>query len=92
MKIGVVHQISDPERALEHGQTLFDPHEGVQLLQFAPSRDFRTATCIWESDSIETVRELVDGALGDTSTQTYFEVATDQAVGVPETAAAAASA
>jgi hypothetical protein len=54
-----------------------------------PSRDFRTATCIWESDSIETVRELVDGALGDTSAQTYFEIATDQAVGVPQTAAAA---
>jgi hypothetical protein len=91
MRIGVVHRISDPERALESGQTLFEPHEGVQLLQFVPSRDMRNATCIWESDSIDTVRELVDGALGDTSTQTYFEVATDQAMGVPEAAAAASS-
>jgi hypothetical protein len=91
MKIGVIHQISDPERAQEQGQTLFEPHEGIQLMQFVPSRDMRNATCIWESDSIDTVRELVDGALGDTSTQTYFEIATDQAVGVPETAAAATS-
>jgi hypothetical protein len=92
MKIGVVHQISDPERAQKQGQTLFDPHAGVQLVQFVPSHDFRTATCIWESDSIETVRELVDGALGDTSRQTYFEVATAQAVGMPQTAAPATTA
>jgi hypothetical protein len=89
MKIGVIHQISDPQRAQEQGQALFDPHEGVELLQFAPSEDFRTATCIWESDSIDTVRAFVDPALGDTSKQTYFPIATEQAVGLPAKASAA---
>ena len=88
MKIGVIHRISDPQRAQEQGQALFGPHEGVQLLQFAPSEDFSTATCIWESDSIDTVSAWVDDTLGDSSQQTWFAIATEQAVGLPGRAAA----
>jgi hypothetical protein len=88
MKIGVIHRISDPQRAQERGQAFFEPHEGVQLLQFVPSEDFSTATCIWESDSIDTVSAWVDETLGDTSQQTWFAIATEQAVGLPERATA----
>jgi hypothetical protein len=87
MKVGVIHRISDPEAAQSTGQSLFDPHEGVRLLQFCPSQDFRAATCIWEADSIDAVRDLVDPTLGDASEQTYFAVATEQAVGLPEATA-----
>jgi hypothetical protein len=89
MKVGVIHRISDPDGALSKGQTLFEPHEGVTLLQFIPSQDVTLATCIWESDSIDRVRELVDGALAETAEQTYFEVNGEQAVGLPQAAAAA---
>jgi hypothetical protein len=88
MKVGVIHRISDPETAQSNGQSLFEPHEGVQLLQFLPSQDFSTATCIWEADSVDTVRDLVDTTLGDASEQTYYEVNSEQAVGVPEATAA----
>jgi hypothetical protein len=88
MKIGVIHRISDPQRAQERGKPFFEPHEGVQLLQFVPSEDFSTATCIWESDSIDTVSTWVDETLGDSSQQTWFAIATEQAVGLPERAAA----
>ena len=91
MKIGVIHRISDPQRAQERGQVFFQPHEGVQLLQFVPSEDFSTATCIWESDSIDTVSSWVDETLGDTSQQTWFAIATEQAVGLPERAAVASA-
>jgi hypothetical protein len=86
MKVGVIHRISKPEQAQSQGQSLFEPHEGVQLLQFVPSQDFSTATCIWEAESIDVVRDLVDPTLGDTSEQTYFPIAADQAVGLPQTA------
>jgi hypothetical protein len=89
MKIGVIHRISDPQTAQSRGQSLLEPQEGVQLLQFCPSQDFSTATCIWEADSVDSLRPLVDGALGDASEQTYFPVATDQAVGLPQAAATA---
>jgi hypothetical protein len=86
MKVGVIHRISDPETAQSSGQALFEPHEGVRLLQFCPSQDFSAATCIWEAESVDAVRELVDPTLGDASEQTYFAVANEQAVGLPETA------
>ena len=90
MKVGVIHRISDPETAQSQGQSLFDPHEGVQLLQFCPSQDFTAASCIWEAESIEAVRDLVDPTLGDASEQTYYAVDTEQAVGLPEAAATSA--
>ena len=90
MKIGVIHRISDPDRAQSQGQTLFEPHEGEQLLQFIPSDDFTVASCIWEADGIDAVRNLVDPTLGDTSTQTYYAVNTEQAMGLPEAAASVA--
>lgn len=88
MKVGVIHRISDPETAQSRGQPLFEAHEGVQLLQFCPSQDLGTATCIWEAESVDAVRDLVDPTLGDASEQTYFAVATEQAVGLPQAAAA----
>jgi hypothetical protein len=88
MKVGVIHRISDPEKAQSSGQPLFEPHEGLQLLQFCPSQDFTAAACIWEAESVDTVRDLVDPTLGDSSEQTYYEVNTEQAVGLPEAAAA----
>ena len=89
MKVGVIHQISDPETAQSRGQSLFEPQEGAQLLQFCPSQDFRAATCIWEAESIEVVRDLVDPTLADASEQTYYAVDTEQAVGLPQAAASA---
>jgi hypothetical protein len=83
VKIGVIHRVSDPESAQSRGQSLFEPNEGVRLLQFCPSQDFSAATCIWEADSVDTVRELVDQTLGDASEQTYYEINTEQAVGLP---------
>jgi hypothetical protein len=88
MKVGVIHRISDPETAQSNGQTLFEPHEGLRLLQFCPSQDFKTASCIWDAESVDAVRDLVDPTLGDSSEQTYYEVNTEQAVGLPEAAAA----
>jgi hypothetical protein len=73
--------------AQTRGQSLFEPHEGVRLLQFVPSQDFRSATCIWEAESVDAVRDFVDPTLGDTSEQTYYAVNTEQAVGLPEAAA-----
>lgn len=89
MKVGVIHRISDPETAQSSGQSLFDPPEGIRLLQFCPSQDFSAATCIWEAESVEAVRDLVDPTLGEASEQTYYPVDTEQAVGMPEAAARA---
>jgi hypothetical protein len=49
----------------------------------APSPDGRRAICVFKSDSVETVRGVVDGATGEISDNEYFEVNAQSAQGLP---------
>lgn len=75
MKIGVIHEISDAESFYERGPAITDdaPDEFV-IHQFHPAVDGTLATCIWEADSLDDLREFIDSSLGDASEQRYFEV------------------
>jgi hypothetical protein len=88
VQVGVIHRIADPEAFMSRGQALYNPPEGLRGLQFCPSQEGTTATCIWEGESVEAVRDLIDSTLGDASEQTYFAVDTEHAYGLPERAAA----
>ncbi len=93
MYVGVMHRIKDPEAMMERGKSLSDPASappGVVGHQFCPSTDLSVATCVWEADSIDAVRDLIDGTLGDSSENTYFEINTEYAQGLPQQAAARA--
>jgi hypothetical protein len=59
------------------------PPDGLHVHQFLPASDLSHATCLYEADSLEAVRAFVDGALGSASTQRYFAVAEDHALGLP---------
>ena len=48
------------------------------------------AACLWEADSIDTLRDYLDSATAGVSENTYFEVDTERAMGLPEAAAAGA--
>ncbi len=79
MYVGVIHRISDPEgfeaaeqRALESGLP-----EGVSLPIHAATPDHTTGVCIWEGESVEAVRELVESVVGEHSENEYFEVEVD---------------
>ena len=79
MYVGVVHHISDPEgfeaaeqRALEAGLP-----EGISLPIHAATPDHTTGMCIWEGESVETVRELVESVVGEYSENEYFELEVD---------------
>ena len=92
MQVVVQHRITDPERFFSG-----DPQEiaeggpsGVKGRQFFPSQDRSAAVCLWEADSIDDVRDYVDSVTGDSSQNTYFEVNTEYAMGLPEAAAASA--
>jgi hypothetical protein len=70
-----IHTISDPERfwssAAEAAPNL---PSGVSLHSTFPQHDGTRAICLWEADSVDRVRELVDGATGSFSSNEYFEV------------------
>ena len=91
MYVAVVHRIMDPEAMLSRGQSLADASNappGVTPHEFFPSTDLSAATCLWEGDSVDAVRDYIDPTLGDSSENSYFEVSTEHALDLPEPATA----
>ena len=93
MYVAVQHRIKDAQAAFARGQNLLQGEgapPGVRLHEFYLSRDVSAATCLWEGDSVDAVRDYVDSTLGDAAEQSYFEVDAEQARGLPASAAAGA--
>lgn len=79
MFVTVIHHITDPEgfeaaeaRALEAG---LPSH--VALPIHAATQDHTLGVCIWEGESVEAVREVVEGAVGAWSDNEYFAMHVD---------------
>ena len=89
MHVAAIHEISDPEKFWSLDPSAI-PAE-VSLLSTFPSHDGSRALCLWEADSVETVRGLVDGMAGEASRNDFFEVDEqhDWTRGIPRAAARA---
>ena len=82
MYVVVQHQFKNPQIAFSRGEKLIKNEgapTGVRGLQFYPSRDGSAATCLWEAPSVESVQRYVDSTLGDSSENSCYEVAAEQA-------------
>ncbi|HKF90807.1 MAG TPA: hypothetical protein VKC52_04940 [Acidimicrobiia bacterium] len=82
MYVVVQHEIRDQQTAFKRGERLIKNEAaplGVRALQFYPSHDGSAVTCLWEADSVESVRQYVDTTLGDSSDNTCYEVDPNQA-------------
>ena len=93
MYVAIVHQVKDAPTFLSRGERLADVSNappGVVPRQFCPSTDLSTATCVWEAGSMDAARAYVASTLGDSSENTYFEINTKYALGLPEPATAQA--
>lgn len=91
MYVGVIHRIKDPQAMMKRGEGISEPANtppGVRALQFFPAKSLDSATCLWEAPSVESLRDYIDGKLGDASENSYFEVDTRHALGLPAQAAA----
>jgi hypothetical protein len=89
MYVAIVHQVQDAHAFLSRGERLADPSnapQGVVPRQFCPSKDLTAASCVWEAGSVDAVRDYIDSTLGDASDNTYFEINTEYALGLPEPA------
>jgi hypothetical protein len=75
-----IHSVSDPQ-SFWSGQ--LNLPEGTELPLVAPSADGTRGVCVFKSDSVDTVRNLVDGATGAISTNEYFAINEDNAQGLP---------
>ena len=82
MYVVVQHRFRDSQVAFSRGEKLIKNEgapSGVRGLQFYPSRDGSVATCLWEAPSVESVQHYVDSTLGDSSDNSCYEVAAEQA-------------
>jgi hypothetical protein len=79
MYVVAIHSISDP-RAFWGAQ--LDLPEGTTLPTAVPSEDGTRGICIFESDSVDTVRNLVESAAGQISKNEYFAVDEQNAQGL----------
>ena len=80
MYVVAIHSISDPD-AFWGGE--LDLPEGTTLPTAIPNTDGTRGVCIWESDSVDTVKNLVDGATSEISSNEFFAVDDQKAQGLP---------
>ena len=92
MHVVVEHTIIDRERflAADAAEIAQGGPPGVRGQQFFPDRDGSFAVCLWETDSVDSLREYLDPATAGAAENTYFEVDEDRAMGLPASAAAGA--
>jgi hypothetical protein len=86
-----IHDISDPDRFWSGA----DPSKlppGVALHATYPRADGARAVCLWEADSVDTIRNLVDEVAGDSSRNEFFEADPEHAGAVGLSGAPAAGA
>lgn len=91
MHVVVHHRITDRDKFLAT-----DPQDiagnsppGARVLFFLPARDTSAADCLWEAESADELRGYLDAATSGICQNTYFEVASESALGLPTNAARA---
>ena len=79
MYVIAFHSITDPQ-AFWGGK--LDLPKGTELPVVVPSADGSRGVCIFKSDSVDTVRKLVDGATAAISTNEFFAMNEKNAQGL----------
>jgi len=80
MYVFTVHQVSEPE-AFWSGK--LDLPQGTELPVVIPSADGKRGICIFKSDSVNTVRGIVDGATAAVSKNEFYAINEGNALGLP---------
>jgi hypothetical protein len=73
--IVAIHDVSDPDRfwsAATDAMPNLPP--GLALHATLPSGDGSRAVCLWEAESVDALRGVIDATVGDASRNEYFEV------------------
>ncbi len=80
MYVVAIHSITNPE-AFWGGQ--LDLPDGTELPIVVPSSDGTRGVCVFKSDSVDTVRDLVDGATSAVSSNEFHAINEGSAHGLP---------
>ena len=84
------HFINDPvkwEKGVQSIMSLMGQGKlpkGLKALEYLPSVDGRKADCVWEADSLDSLRQFIDHETSGAARNEYFEVNVDGAIGLPK--------
>lgn len=84
MFIVIQHQIHNPKKFQQCAKAVFPLPKELHVHQFLPAPDLTKAVCLYEAPSIERLSQYLDARLTEASTQHYYPVLTEQAIGLPE--------
>jgi hypothetical protein len=76
------HTIHDRWKAVQASHDLINPPQGITLHLFLTDPEVAKAVCVWEADSVETIQEMVEEALGSNADNEFFAVREPAAVGL----------
>lgn len=71
MYVLVHHQVHDPRSFWSLVDQVLDMPPGLTLHHTLSARDGTMATCLWEAESVDAVRDFLDPVLGTLSTNRY---------------------
>jgi hypothetical protein len=83
------HAINDPAKWEKASQNIMSMIQqcklpkGLKALEYLPSVDGRKAVCVWEADSLDSLKKFIERESGGAARNEYFQVKTDAAVGLP---------
>ena len=85
MYITAIHEISNSEKFWEVARSAISEGfpAGITLHNSLPNATGTRAVCLWEADTVDSVQNIVDSAVGQYSKNEYFEINADTAMGLP---------
>lgn len=83
MFIVIDHDIVNAATFQQRAEKAFPLPKGLQVHMFLPASDMSRATCLYEAESLDKVRNFVDPLLGDSARNTYVPIAAEHAMGLP---------
>ena len=89
MHVSIHHTITDHQKwaqvtqkmtaAVEQGRL----PQGLKALMYLPGADGHKADCVWEAQSLESLKSFLDREIGTAATNDYFQINTEEAFGLP---------
>jgi hypothetical protein len=80
MHVISIHAVSDPE-TFWAGK--LDLPVGTELQVAVPTADGKRGVCVFKSDSVDTVKGIVDGATSKVSRNEFYAINENGALGLP---------
>ena len=94
MQVGIHHTITDAKKWEQTKQSVMSKIQsgtlppGLKPVLLVPGTNHQVTFCVWEADSIDDIKKFIDRESGSAARNEYFEVDTQNAIGLPETAKA----